>query len=345
MSLGINPGGDINLVGNYVIQQGKYEMKAFGVMRREFSIKEGSSLEWSGDPLEADMNITAIYKTRTSPYNLVAPYISSTGSNAELQQLKNQLPFKVYLMMEGALMSPNINFDIQLPEGQRNAMGGKVFARLNQLRENESALNKQVFALLVLNSFIAEDPTAGANDGSNPTSSAARKSVSRFLSDQLNRLSDKYIQGVDVQVDVESYEDFSGGGTAGQTDVNLNVSKSLMDDRLILRVGSSIAVEGEAAQRQNASDITGDLVLEYKITEDGRYRFKAFRVNSYENLAVGQVTETGGGIIFTRDYNEFRELFRKPEEDQNKVKEKRKKQKKKIQQNQKNCNIIKNLAL
>jgi len=93
-----------------------------------------------------------------------------------------------------------------------------------------------------------------------------------------------------------------------------------MNDRLIVRVGSSIAVEGEEAQQQNASDITGDLVLEYKITEDGRYRFKAFRVNSYENLAVGQVTETGGGVIFTQDYNEFKELFRKPEQDQNEMK-------------------------
>lgn len=318
LSLSINPGGNVNMVGNYTIKEGKYEMKAFGVMRREFAIEEGSSLEWSGDPLKAKMNITAIYSTRTSPYNLVAPYMASAGASNELQELKGQLPFRVHLMMKDELMQPSIAFDITLPESKRNAMGGRVYARLNQLRENESEMNKQVFALLILNSFIADNPAGGSNDGSNPASAAARKSVSRFLSDQLNRLSDKYIQGVNVEVDIESYEDRSQSGSTGQTDVNLNVSKSLMDDRLILKVGSSIAVEGDEARRQNASDLTGDLILEYKITEDGRYRFKAFRVNSYENLAVGQVTETGGGVIFTRDYDNVEELFRKPEETETK---------------------------
>jgi hypothetical protein len=46
--------------------------------------------------------------------------------------------------------------------------------------------------------------------------------------------------------------------------------------------------------------------IEYKITKDGRYRLKGFRHNQYEGVIEGQLVETGAGIIYVRDFNNWR---------------------------------------
>src|SRR3546814_4946331 len=109
--------------------------------------------------------------------------------------------------MEGELMKPAISFNIDLPEKERDAHGGRVYARLQQLQLQESDLNKQVFALLVLNRFVAENPLEGMGGGS--VSALARQSVSKLLSAQLNRLAGDLIAGVDLNFDLESSEDYS----------------------------------------------------------------------------------------------------------------------------------------
>ena len=99
-------------------------------------------------------------------------------------------------------------------------------------------------------------------------------------------------------------------GTAqGQTDVQLGLSKSLLDDRLIVKVSGTFEVEGETSNQNSASDYIGDLALEYKITEDGRFRITGFRNSNYD-LISGEIIETGAGLIYIKDYNTLRELFK-----------------------------------
>jgi hypothetical protein len=94
-----------------------------------------------------------------------------------------------------------------------------------------------------------------------------------------------------------------------------------------VQVGGSFDVEGERAMQNRASEITGDVRVEYKLTEDGRLRLKGFRQSRYEGALEGQIIETGAGVSYVRDFNEWKELFRSPEkekqEDEDKDKEKK----------------------
>jgi hypothetical protein len=49
--------------------------------------------------------------------------------------------------------------------------------------------------------------------------------------------------------------------------------------------------------------------MEYKITEDGSYRFKAFRENNYEGIIDGMLYKTGIAFLYTRDYDSLNQLF------------------------------------
>lgn len=194
-----------------------------------------------------------------------------------------------------------------MPQDKQNAFGGSIYAKIKDINTRESDLNKQVFALLILKRFISDNPFESEGGGSG-VASTARNSVSKILTDQLNRLSEN-IKGVQLSFDVKSYEDYTSGRAEGQTELQLGVSKTLLNDRLVVKVAGNVDVEGDASNQRDFTDYIGDLALEYKLTEDGRLRITGFRNSNYD-MIDGELIETGAGFIYIKDYDAFRELFK-----------------------------------
>jgi len=217
--------------------------------------------------------------------------------------------FLVLLKLRGAILKPEITFEIQLAPEDKGILGGAVNQKLIMLNEDPSLLNKQVFALLVLGRFVQENPLQTESGG---TSTLVRSTVGNFLSAQLNQLSSKIVKGVDLNFNVQSYDDYQTGQAQGRTQVEIGLKKQLFNDRLSVQLGGSVDVEGEAAKQNSASNITSDVTVEYKLTKDGRYRLKGFRHNQYEGAIDGQLVETGAGVVYVRDFNKWKEFFIKP---------------------------------
>ena len=314
---GIDPSGKMTLVGNYVVKEGVYEMSV-NVLKRKFIIDEGSTITWTGEPTQADINITAIYKTKAAPLDLVQQQLGDLTSG-QLNTYKQQIPFNTHLIIKGEMLKPEISFDILVDEANSSVSSdiiSEVKGKLEQLRTSESELNKQVFALLLLNRFIGENPFASST-GFN-AESIARQSVSRLLSSQLNNLASELIEGVELDFDLDSSEDFSTGEKINRTDLNIGISKTLLNDRLKISIGSNFGLEGEGRQNENMTNIAGDVNIEYKISKDGKYILRAYRKDKYQVALQGQVIETGVGFIINLDYNEFKELFKRSKKDENK---------------------------
>ncbi len=310
VTYGIDPGGRISLSGRYQLTGGAYQMTFYDVIRRNFQIVSGGQITWTGDPLEADVNISAVYSVRTSAAELLLSHSVDQPEQARRQQY----PFEVYLNMEGALMQPQISFEIRLPQEHRGAMDGRLQARLNELNQNESELNKQVFALLIMGNFIQDNPLAAVGAGPG-LSSTARSSASSILSQQLNRLSDRYIKGVDISFDLSSYEAYEDGQVAGRTELQMEVSRDFLDERLRITAGGNIELEDETRRQVNPSDIAGDFSVEYLLTADGRFTLKGYRERKYQDIYDGELVETGLSLIFRQTFNTFRQLFNRKEEE------------------------------
>jgi len=330
---GIDPSGKTTLTGRYEFTEGTYEM-TFNLLKRKFDIKEGSYILWTGEPTSADINITAVYKTETAPIDLVDDQLG--GVSAEVRNTyKQRIPFETELIMKGELLKPDITFDIVLPDGNNNVSTDIINAtqaKLAQLRQQPSELNKQVFALLLLNRFIGENPFASEAGGAS-AESLARQSASKILSQQLNNLAGDLINGVELNFDLDSQEDYTSGQRQNRTDLNVGVSKTLLDDRLKVTVGSTFGLEGTQQAGQNTNNIAGDLSADYQLTKDGRYRVRFYRKNQYQVALQGEVVETGVAFIITMDYNKFRELFHRSQEQKEKeAKEKAEKAAKKAKE-------------
>lgn len=306
LSFGMDPGGRMSLSGRYEISDGNYLLTFYDAIRRNFRIQSGSNIQWWGDLMNALVDITAIYSIRTSARELLISQMEAGATEAGA--LRQQFPFDVSLIMSGELEEPDISFAISLPAEHQDALQGRVQARLTELNQTESELNKQVFALLVLGNFIHENPfeTIGAGPG---LSSTARSSASRILSQQLNRLSQRYVRGVNVRFDIESYEDYATGEPEGRTELQMEVSRDFLDERLRVTVGGNIELEDETRRESNPGEIAGDFLLEYLLNPEGNLVLKAFRTKQYGDIFDSQVFETGVSLLFTRSYNTFRELF------------------------------------
>ncbi|HUH19477.1 translocation/assembly module TamB domain-containing protein [Albibacterium sp.] len=305
LNAGIDPGGNISLSGTYEVEEGSYEL-SFNMLKRKFYFKKGSTITWNGEMMAADLNITAAYDINAAPIDLLENQLGGRNSN----YYKQKIPFEVNLILTGEMLKPNIAFDINLQEensGVSQDVTSLVNTRLSQVRENESELNKQVFALIVLGRFVAENPFASAAGGS--VESMARNSVSQLLSAQLNNLAGDLIAGVELNFDLQSTDDYSTGSLQNRTDLNVGVSKRLLNDRLKVTVGSNFEIEGGGQPGRKPSNIAGDIAVEYQLSKDGRYFLRAFRKNDYEVTLQGQVIETGIGFNINMDYDKFKELF------------------------------------
>ena len=304
----IDRSGKMSLTGAYNLNDGSYIVSLESIIKRKFIIAPGSTIIWNGDLLDAEISINAIYSIRASPIDLIADQTSGL-SEADKNAYKQRYSFLVYLKLRGEISHPEISFEIQLPPEDKGILGGEVNAKLNMLNEDPSSLNKQVFALLVLGRFIQENPLQTETNGA---SAAVRTTVGKFLSAQLNQLSSKVVPGVELNFDVQSYDDYQSGQAQGRTQVDIGMKKQLFNERLTVQVGGIVDVEGARAKQNSASDITSDVTLEYKLTKDGRYRLKGFRHNQYEGAIEGQLVETGAGILYVRDFNKWKSFFKSP---------------------------------
>ncbi len=310
LNAGVNAAGQPYILGSYDLTEGSYGI-TFEVLKRQFSIQKGSSLTWTGDPTNADVNITAVYSTTTTPLDLMQNEVTD---NRDLYRQK--MNFEVLLTMAGKLSKPNVSFKIQAQDKEKQGLlSNEVFTavdtKLKNLDVNE--VNKQVFALLILNRFFAQNSADffSSSSGGTNAEAFARQSVSKILSDQLDKFATDLIKGVDLDINLASSQGFFNGESSTRTDLSLGLSKAFFNNRIEVKVGRNFELENTSKVSRNPSEVFDNVSVNYKLTQDGRYLFRAFRKNQFQSVLEGFIVETGLGFSLTMEYGRFVEMFQK----------------------------------
>lgn len=344
ISFAINESGNQNITGIYRINAGAYKATFQKIIKRELTIQPGGYITFNGSPTDALVDITAVYSVKTSPSDLLSSELVS-ATTGEKNTFKKPLNFRVLMRMSGQLMKPDISFKLDMDESDQNAFGGSVYAKINALNNDPSELYKQVFSLLLMKKFLpaglgggGSDPAAG-NVYANAATSLARNSLNQVLTDQLNQLSGRYIKFVDLSVGINANDEYTSAGVNQNTQVSVGLKKSFFKERLSVQVGTSINVANNNGEVKglDANNLTGDIVIEYKINEDGSLRFKAFRENQYEGLIDGSLYKTGVGVVFSKDYDREKELLVRLPKAERKAKKKLEKEQKEKEKQEKDA--------
>ena len=296
LNTGIAPNGQLYLIGAYDLTEGSYDL-TLQILKRNFEIRKGSSLIWTGDPMKADLNITAVYPVMVDPGSIDNDYKGD-----------RKIPIEVQIIITGNLSSPNITFNVEpsaeVSENVKKDITDQTFWA--DMQNNPSEMNKQAFALLITNKFITDQTSSGFNIGSS-AEQIARQSVSQLLSDQLNNLAGDLVKGVNLDLNLNSSTDQTAGA---RTDLNVGLSKAFLGDRLKISVGKNFELESKS-QTPSSSEVFDNIALDYSLSKDGRYLFRGYRKNQYQSILEGFIIETGVSFIITADYDLFREIFQK----------------------------------
>jgi hypothetical protein len=125
-----------------------------------------------------------------------------------------------------------------------------------------------------------------------------------------------WLNGVTKDIDIGV--NYRPGGTLSNDELDLALSKQLFNNRLTIDGNFGVANNNTAsntttAKNNNTSNLIGDVTLEYKLSESGKYRVKGFnRSNDNTEIATsgGPFTQ-GVGIFYREEYESLSELYRR----------------------------------
>ena len=165
------------------------------------------------------------------------------------------------------------------------------------------SVDMQFLYLLVFNNFMAENNTStGANLGA----SASAATGLELLANQLSRLlsADDYNLVIRYRPKSEVASD----------EVDFGLSKSLINDRLFVEVEGNYLIDSKQAVNGSMSNFMGEAYVTYNIDRAGALKLKAF-TQTIDRFDENQgLQETGVGIYYKEDFNNFRDLIRRIKE-------------------------------
>lgn len=300
----MKPGGGKDLIGTYTLEDGEYDLSIAGLIRKKFMIQKGSVINWSGDPLKGNMDITAKYETRTAAGELVNDIDQIPGID------KQKLNFDVFIILKNELLKPDISFKLDMDPEDQQAFNGVIYTRIKQVNSIPAELNKQVMGLLAFNQFIAENPFSSFTSSGGDFSTQAFNTAGKLLTQELTDLVGKYVKDVNIDFGLERQKDYTSGQAVDRTDLQVGVSKSFANNRLNMYVGSTFALEGANQGNDALAGLAGDVTLEYLLTRDGKYRLKGYRLTDNDLVFQGNVVRTGVSFVVVLEFNKFKNMFR-----------------------------------
>jgi len=292
--------GEFSMFGVYEFERGYYNFTLYDVINKEFSINKGSRISWTGDPYTGQLALAASYRQLTS----LGPIISNQ-TLANTPQMRRKYPIEVLLKLEGAMLAPQINFDIvanDLPNSVPMDQGAPVPLNMEfkqfKAKLDEQELQKQVFSLIILKRFSPLDAfTASGGD--------LTRSVSELLSNQLGYWLTQVDQNLEVDFDL-----FSSDQETFNT-FQLRLAYSFLGGRLkVARDGTY----GSLNARSEVSNLLGDWTVDYLLTPDGKFKIKMFNrtnINQLTNSLGNQAATITAGVSLahTQNFNKWLELL------------------------------------
>lgn len=279
--------GDFTMYGTYTIDHGIYKLSLQDVIRKDFIFNPGGTIVFGGPPVQADLNLQAVY---------TVPSVSLNDLSARSTFSQNNVRVNCLMNLGGKAQSPQISFDFDLPNVNEDE---KQMVR--SLISTEEEKNMQVIYLLGIGRFYTYDYS---NTEQSQSSVAMKSLLSSTLSGQLNQMLSTLL-GNNSNWNIGT--NLSTGETGwSDMDVEGLLSGRLLNNRLL--------INGNFGYRDNSTNpngnFIGDFDLQWLLTPSGNVSLKAYSKTNDRYFTKSSLTTQGVGIGLKRDFNTWRDVFR-----------------------------------
>lgn len=268
---------ELRLYGKYVLDKGTYNFSLQDIILKEFIIKPGSSIAFTGDPYTGILNITAAYRVNTSLTELDQSFASDRELN------RTSVPVEALLKVSGVLTNPTIDFDIELP-----TVTEETAQKVRSIISTEDMMSKQVLYLVALNKFYPPEYMSTSNSGGE-WASIASSTISSQIQNMIGQITDKFTLSPTIRSDKGDFSDI---------EVDLALSSQLFNNRLL--------INGNVGYRDPSNSSTtfvGDFDIEYLLNKKGTWRLKAYNHFNDQNYYLKSALTTQGlGIVWRKDF-------------------------------------------
>lgn len=279
---------NITLSGNYTVEQGDYLFTLQNVINKRFTIEQGGTIDWSGSPYDATIDLSAVYRLKASLYDLLV----NTYENIYQNQ---RIPVECKILLSEDLSNPEIDFEIDFP-----TVEDRLIDEIRQFFNTTEEMNKQILSLVVLGKFYTPEYLRGTYEAQNPN--LIGTTASELFSNQLSNWLSQISSNVDVGLN------YRPGNQITDDEIELALSTQMFNDRVTINgnIGNN-----NNPYSTNQSQLVGDFEVNVKMIPSGKLQFKAYN-RSNNNLIYETAPYTQGvGFSFTEDYNDFNDLLNK----------------------------------
>ena len=293
----------LSIRGRYDITDGEYKFNFQTFLQKYFSITNGSSITWNGDPYEAQIDIDAEYLAQNVDFS------SLTTSRGKLRFKSN---LNIIAHLTNTLKAPRISFEFKIPENQQTdySKDPVLLENLKKFSKDENEQNRQVASLLLFNTFINDNNGGFGASTASFLSGTAGQVISGFLNNQLTKVFQKLFKDPTITPYISFNSNYNLTSTelinALEASGNFGFTKSYVNGRLIVSLGGNIDYNNPyILQARNTNVLlTPDITVEYLLSKDGKLRIVGFN-RTIVDATLGQRNRTGLRLSYSRDFDKF----------------------------------------
>lgn len=282
LTMDINSLGDFEMFGDYTISTGEFEFNAQDFINKKFDINRGGSIRWTGNPTQAQLNLSAIYEVRTS----VQPLYVAAGRGSGTDQ---RVLTHAEMTLSGNLLSPEISFGINFPTDSY------IKDELQSYLSDVNNVNQQALSLIVRRSFA---PGTGT-DLTRELNTTVLSAGTELAFNQLNNIISQSLNLNFVDFNIRSFNEASA-------------SIRLLSNRLILTGGVTDRRSEINDFNVFGKEVVSDIEALYLIRKSGNLLLRASNRLSNRNI-LNPTDEyiSAVGLVYRQEFDTFKEYFKK----------------------------------
>ena len=305
LNLHINPRSNVfEMYGDYTITEGSYLFTLQNIINKRFIIENGSTIQWTGEPLDARLNINAVYKLKTSLQPLIGTSVSSGGGDMNLNRA---VPVECIINLSDRLTHPTVTFDVRrclrpTPNTRRSSP-----IRSTRSRPSPNSSCSCSLPTVSIPTRRAAETTSALRLRPRPVSNCCRTSCRTGFRPTTTNIVFRYRPKSELSGD----------------EVDFGFSKSLINNRLFVEVEGNYMLDNSQAVNKQMSNFMGEAYVTWLIDRAGTLKLKGF-TQTIDRFDENQgLQETGIGIYYKEDFNNLKDL---KERLKNKFRSRRKRQ-------------------
>ena len=274
LRMSYSPADNLRLTGRYTLSNGEMKYSLPVIPLKTFTIQNGSYIEFTGDPMNPTLNITATERTKATV----------SGSNG----VGRSVDFDCGVVITKTLNDMGLEFILDAPEDMQ------LHSELQSLGVEQRG--KLAVTMLTTGMYLADGNTQPFSMNS---------ALSSFLNSEISSITGNALRTLDLSFGVDQTLDGTG---QTHTDYSFKFAKRFLNNRLKVTVGGMVSSGAELQQRN--SSFFDNVSLEYRLDDSAnKYLSLFFQNNAYDWLD-GYTQKYGGGFIWRRRLQRFTDIFR-----------------------------------